>query len=193
MTREDSKRDVDRISLNSGETLNPVKMRVGQTQAWVRLPQRHPGLRLEPVPQPESRRRPKGWLQSSPRIRLGSGPGPPRGGSRRGDVFPEPAPEDAPRMGPSRPQTGLSSTPGLASPTNLFGGYPDILCRLETDCRQTPNLKTASIRVPRCLVPLPIAAPLAPTRRRRRRRLQRQLQQTIWRTRRTATRNGQTT
>lgn len=46
MTREDSKRDVDRISLNYGEPLNPVKMRVGQTQAWVRLPQRRPGLQL---------------------------------------------------------------------------------------------------------------------------------------------------
>lgn len=43
---EDSKSDVGRISLSSGEPLDPVKMRVGPTHAWMRITwRRRPGLR----------------------------------------------------------------------------------------------------------------------------------------------------
>lgn len=97
---EDSKRDVGRISLSSGEPLHPVNMRVGQTHAWMRIRGAARACGAEPVSRPQSRRRPEGRPLSSPGERLGSGPGTPRGDSRRGDVFPEPAPKDCSPHGP---------------------------------------------------------------------------------------------
>lgn len=102
-------------------------------------------------------------------------------------------PRTAPRMGPSPAPNWPKrhSRPGF-SPKPIWRGLRHPLKtgdRLSPD----PSLKTASTRIPRCLVALLTHRGSAPTWRRQRRQLQRQLQQTIWRTCKTAARNGQTT
>lgn len=114
---EDSTRDVGRISLEFRGAPNLVKMRVGQTHAWKRLPERRPGL-------PPGARPPSRGLGAGRRV----GPFPAPGNARapaQGHHVGAPGvarcsrnqpPKTAPAGALVRPQTGLSCSPGLASP-----------------------------------------------------------------------------